>query len=77
MDIALETASYNISRSRSKPVFGACKRSWLIDFYQNGDMEDPPNSLKGEEVNNSDLGRRSPWWGWRKEERREGMLTTK
>ena len=60
-----------------QPVFGACKRSWLIDFDQNGDMEDPPNSLKGEEVNNSDLGRRSPWWGWRKEERREGMLTTK
>ena len=43
-------------------------------------MEDPPNSLKGEEVNNSDLGRRSPWWGGRKEEgrrRREGRLTTK
>ena len=25
--------------------------------------EDPPNSLQREEVNNNDLGRRSPWWG--------------
>ena len=31
------------------------------------DMEDPPNSLKREEVTNNDLGRRSPWWGRRKE----------
>ena len=30
-------------------------------------MEDPPNSLKREEVTNNDLGRRSPWWGRRKE----------
>ena len=30
--------------------------------------EDPPNSLKREEVNTNDLGRRSPWWeGGRKE----------
>ena len=29
--------------------------------------EDPPNSLKREEVTNNDLGRRSPWWGRRKE----------
>ena len=28
-------------------------------FYK----EDPPNSLEREEVNNNDLGRRSPWWG--------------
>ena len=25
--------------------------------------EDPPSSLQREEVNNNDLGRRSPWWG--------------
>ena len=25
--------------------------------------EDPPNSLQRDEVNNNDLGRRSPWWG--------------
>ena len=31
------------------------------------DVEDPPNSLKEEEVNISDLGRRSPWWGRRQE----------
>ena len=27
----------------------------------------PPNSLQREEVNNNDLGRRSPWWGRRQE----------
>ena len=30
-------------------------------------MEVPPNSLQREEVNNIDLGRRSPWWGRRQE----------
>ena len=31
--------------------------------YKRTRMEVPPNSLQREEVNNNDLGRRSPWWG--------------
>ena len=30
-------------------------------------MEVPPDSLQREEVSKNDLGRRSPWWGRRKE----------
>ena len=30
-------------------------------------MEVPPDSLQREEVSKNDLGRRSPWWGGRKE----------
>ena len=31
------------------------------------EKEDPPNSLEREGVIKNDLGRRSPWWGGRKE----------
>ena len=32
------------------------------------DMEDTTNLWEGEEVINSDLGRRNPWWGRRRQE---------